>query len=305
MAAPELSDPNRGLPDPTQSPRFTPPAIVGIVNLTADSFSDGGRFLQTDAAIAHALQLTLDGADIIDLGAESTHPDSERVPPDIQIARLTPVIQALVSHNLRVSIDAYAPEVLAALLPLGVSYVNDVTALSDPRARDIVKDHACKIVLMHAISQKGGMASRAAGGHAARAARPDSDPATIMAHVRAFFTRRLDQLTAAGIARQRLILDPGMGFFVGRDPQVSLAILRQLDQFHTFGLPLYICTSRKSFIGQLLANEAGQPRPAQERGAGTLATELWAALHGASFIRTHDVLALSDALRVSTKLLSP
>ncbi len=259
--------------------------ILGIVNLTRDSFSDGGRYLDADAALTHARRLLADGADSVDLGAESTNPDGESVSADEEIRRLTPVVTALKRDGARVSIDTYKPAVMRAMLALDVDLINDVTALRDAGAADALRDAACRIILMHSTSS------------GARAERVDVPAESIIERILRFFKERIATLTAQGIARERLILDPGMGFFLGRDPQLSLVVLRNLDRLRTFGLPLCISTSRKSFIGAMLA-EGGQPRPTDERGAGTLASELWACTRGVEYIRTHDARALRDAERV-------
>jgi dihydropteroate synthase len=278
--------------------------IVGIVNITRDSFSDGGRFLDVQAAIAHARALHAAGADLVELGAESTHPQAEEVPAEVEIERLTPVIQALRGMGIALSVDTYKAQVMRAVLALEVKVINDVTALTDPAAVAAVRDTACKLVIMHARRGPGGYAraagALAAGGPAAGGrADPESqisNPQTIMAEIVEFFRRRIAELAAAGIERDRLILDPGMGLFLGSDPQVSLAVLRGLPALLGLGLPVLISTSRKSFIGAVLG------RGVAERGAGTLATEIWAALQGVHYIRTHDVAALRDALTMLAAL---
>lgn len=263
--------------------------IIGIVNITRDSFSDGGRFFTPERAIAHARQLMADGAALVDLGAESTHPDAEDVPAEEEIARLTPVLQALRQDGVRVCVDTYKPAVMRAVLKLGAEIINDVTGLRDPEAVAAVRDSAARVILMHSTAAS------------ARAERLDVDPAAIVSRIVEFFESRIAELEAAGIGRQRLILDPGMGFFLGRSPAVSLAVLRDLDRLTALGLPLCVSTSRKSFIGGVLGTSAGA-RPVEQRGAGTLATELWAAQHGVQFIRTHDVRALRDALTMWTAI---
>ncbi len=257
--------------------------IVGIVNLTRDSFSDGGKFLDPDVAIAYARRLVADGADIIDVGAESTHPDAEDVSADEEIARLTPAIERLMKAGITVSVDTYKPAVMRHVLAMGVAYINDVTALSAPDAVAAVRNANAKLILMHSRASQ------------ARAERAEADPATIVDEIIAFFERRIAALTDAGIIRRRLILDPGMGFFLGSNPDASLAMLRELDRLRALDLPILVSTSRKSFIGTVLGR-ADAPRPVAERGAGTLATELWAAQQGVAYIRTHDVRALRDAL---------
>ena len=259
--------------------------ILGILNLTRDSFSDGGRYLPPDRAVAHARQMVADGAAIIDIGAQSTHPDAEDVSAAEEIARLTPVIKALRADGVRLSVDTYKPAVMRAVISLGTEIINDVTALRDPEAVAAVRDSAVRVIIMH---------STAAG---ARAERRDVPATDMVAQILTFFRSRIAELEAAGIARERLILDPGMGLFLGRDPAVSLAVLRDLDRLAALGLPLCVSTSRKSFIGAVLGTPAGS-RPVYQRGAGTLATELWAAQHGVQYIRTHDVRALHDGLTV-------
>jgi len=259
--------------------------ILGIVNITQDSFSDGGQFLSPHAAVAHARQLAADGADLLDLGAESTHPDAEDVPAAEELRRLIPVIDALRRENLRISVDTYKPAVLRAVLDRGVDMINDVTGLRDPEAVAVLRGCDVPVILMHSTAS------------AARAERREVDEHGIVAHVVDYFRRRIDELDAAGIEPGRLIVDPGMGFFLGRRAEVSLAMLRGLERLADLGRPVCVSTSRKSFLGAMLGGE-GAPRPVAERAAGTLATEIWAALHGAAFIRTHAVRNLRDALRV-------
>lgn len=257
--------------------------IFGILNVTRDSFSDGGRFLEPDAAVAHGRRLARDGADVIDVGAEATHPDAERIGPDEETARLVPVVERLRAEGLCVSVDTYKAPVMRRMVALGVAFINDVTALRDPESVAAVRDANVQVILMHSV---------AAGAHADRR---DIPPETIVERIVAFFERRLAELEAAGVTRERLILDPGMGFFLGRCPEASLAVLRGLKRLTALGRPVLVSTSRKSFIGAVLGRP-GQPRPPSERSAGTLATELWAAAQGAAYIRTHDVRALRDAL---------
>jgi len=259
--------------------------IIGIVNVTRDSFSDGGRYLNAPAAVEHARRLLAEGATIIDVGAESTHPDAEDVPAAVQIERLTPVVAALKTAGASVSVDTYQAEVMRVMLALGVDYVNDVTALRDTAAVAAVRDSDVRLIIMHSTCAS------------ARAQRQSVAPTTIVARIEAFFAERIAELEAAGIRRERLILDPGMGFFLGSDPQVSLEVLRNLRRLKAFGLPVCVSTSRKSFIGAMLGTPQ-QPREVARRGAGTLATELWALSQGVDYIRTHEVAALRDAVTI-------
>lgn len=254
--------------------------LLGILNLTRDSFSDGGRYLPTAAALEHARALLADGAALIDVGAQSSHPDAEDVSQAEEIARLTPVIDALVAQGTPVSVDTCEPDVMRHALARGARCINDITALARPGAIEAVRDSDALLILMH---------STAGAARARRSAESESDwPARIAQ----FFERRIAELERAGIARERLVLDPGMGLFLSSEPGPSLAVLKHLPRLRELGLPLCVSTSRKSFIGSITG------RAVSQRGAGTLATELWCALQGVEWIRTHDVRALSDGLRV-------
>jgi dihydropteroate synthase type 2 len=253
------------------------PQIVGIVNLTEDSFSDGGRYLDPAAAIAHGERLLADGAAWLDLGPQSSNPEGQGVPVAAQIERLRPVLQHFAAGGARVSVDTHQPEVIRAALDLGAAMINDITALADPAAVAALAAAQVPVVLMFSRSQ---------GARAGRAVTPHQG---LIEEITTFFQQRLTALPAAGIARDRLILDPGMGFFLGSNPEPSLFVLRHLEALAALGRPLYLSTSRKSFIGHLTS------RAPAERLAGTLATELWALAHGAAYVRTHDVRALADA----------
>lgn len=274
--------------------RSPPPHIFGIVNLTRDSFSDGGRHLAPDAAVAHACDLLRSGADGIDLGAESTHPDAQDVPDGEQIARLTPVIERLRASGTVISVDTYKPAVMRAVLRLGVQCINDVTALRDPDSVAVLRDSDARVVLMHSRS-RGPRAEQDANANSAGGRSAGSD--RIVEEIIDFFQDRIAALEAAGIQRRRLILDPGMGLFLGRDPRTSLRVLHDLPRLRGLGLPLLVSTSRKSFLGATLATPA-DPRPVDRRASGTLASELWAAHVGVDYVRTHEVAALADGLKV-------
>jgi dihydropteroate synthase type 2 len=256
------------------------PAILGIVNATPDSFSDGGRFLDPERAAKHARELVASGADAIDLGAASSHPDARPVPPDEEIARLAPVLDALVAEGVDVSVDSFSPEVQLFALARGARYLNDIRGFPEPALYPALARTSAQLVVMHSIQR--GPATRAG-----------SDPATLLADIDAFFAARIAALEAAGVARERLILDPGMGFFVGRGAEPSLRVLRAVPALRArFGLPVLVSVSRKSFLGALTGAEV------HARGAATLAAELFAAQRGADYIRTHDVRALCDGLAV-------
>jgi dihydropteroate synthase len=254
--------------------------IFGILNVTRDSFSDGGKWLDPAAAVERGLELAREGADVIDVGAASTNPDAEDVSAAEELRRLEPVVGALVARGLRVSVDTWRPEVMAAISAMGVEFLNDVTALSDPRSVAAVRDRPVRLVLMHAT---------APGPRAVRAPVAIDRP---VERVSAFFERRLAELEAEGIDRGRTVLDPGMGLFLSSDPGPSLVLLKHLDRLAALGRPLLVSTSRKGFLGLLTG------RGVHQRGAATLASELHAARAGASYVRTHDVAGLRDGLLV-------
>ena len=260
--------------------------ILGILNVTRDSFSDGGRYLDPDAAVEHGLALAADGADLVDVGAASSHPDSEDVPAAEELRRLTPVVGPLVAAGVRVSVDTWRPPVAARMVELGAELVNDITGLADPAMLELGARTDVRFIVMHSTSA----AARAERGAA---------PAAIVDRIAGFFEERARAAVAAGIDRSRLVLDPGMGFFLGRTPEASLEVLRELERLGEPGLPLCVSTSRKSFLGELVG------RPVAEREAATLASELWAWTRGVAMIRTHGVRALRDGLRVMEAIRGP
>lgn len=253
--------------------------IVGIVNITTDSFSDGGRFLAAPAAIAQAQALLRAGADIIELGPASSNPDGCSVPPDEEQRRLAPVIAALGGASL--SIDSSLPQTHRYGLEQGVAMLNDIRGFPDAQSWPALAAGTARLVVMHSIQ----------GGH--RADRSQSDAETVFSGILRFFESRVAALIDAGIAADRIILDPGMGFFLGSTPAPSLLALRRLPILQQrFGLPLMISVSRKSFLGGITGQAVGR------RGAATLGAELWCALQGVDYIRTHDAGALADAWSV-------
>jgi len=259
----------------------TLPVFVGIVNVTSDSFSDGGRYLAPQAAVERALGLRADGADFLDPGAESTHPDAADVSAALEIDRLLPVVTELVRRGVpreAISIDTWKPEVMTRLLEAGAGIVNDVFALRASGAVDVIASapHA-RVVLMHSACE------------APRAIPTERPVEGIVPRIAEFFEERLDTLACAGVGRERCVLDPGMGFFLGAGPEASVRVLRGLRELERFGCPIYVSVSRKSFLGALTS------RPTAERGAATLGAELFALTRGASWVRTHDVRALRDA----------
>lgn len=263
------------------------PLLVGIVNITADSFSDGGRFLDPAAAIAHARRLAAEGADIVELGAAASNVTAGAVPPAEEIARLDPVLNALRQDGITLAVDTYSPQTQRFALDRGVACLNDIRGFPEPALYPVLAAAPCRLVVMHAAGGVG------------RAEPLDLEPGEVWRRIAAFFAERIDRLERAGIARERLILDPGMGLFLSRRAEASVYVLVRIRHLkEVFGLPVMISVSRKSFLGAL----TGRQSPS-ERGPATLAAELFAASQGADYIRTHDPAALRDALIVTTALL--
>lgn len=255
------------------------PKIVGVVNITSDSFSDGGLFLDPEKALAHARQLALDGADVIELGAASSHPDAAPVPPDEEIARLTPVLAGLSSLGVVLAVDSTQREVQKFAIANEIGILNDIRGFPTIAEYRALANSRCRLVVMHSIS----------GRH--KADRVHTDPQAVYESMREFFNDRLASLTSAGIARERIIIDPGMGFFLGSNPESSLAVLARLASLRReFGFPVMVSVSRKSFLRNLMSTGNCD---LQSR---TLAAEIFAAQQGADYIRTHNVGALRQAL---------
>ena len=262
------------------------PTVFGIVNITEDSFSDGGRLLDPGAAITAALRLAAEGADVIDLGAAASNIAAKPVPPAEEIRRLDPVITALKAAGIPVSVDSFAPETQRFAIQRRVDFLNDIEGFSHPELYADLAAADCRLVVMHAVQGRG------------RAQRVAVSPDAIWQRIAGFFTARIAALEAAGIARERLILDPGMGFFLSSDAKASLRVLTGLDRLkREFGLPVLVSVSRKSFLATVTCREA-----LEARGPASLAAELFAAAHGADYIRTHDPGALKDGLAVMAAL---
>jgi dihydropteroate synthase type 2 len=262
------------------------PLLVGIVNITADSFSDGGRFLDPVAAITHARLLAAEGADIVELGAASSNVMAGSISPDEEIGRLDPVLRVLAADGIPVAIDTYAAETQRFALSRDVAYLNDIRGFPNPTVYPDLGAASCFLVVMHAAGGIG------------RAEPLDLAPDEVWQRIEGYFAERVPTLERAGIARDRLILDPGMGLFLSRRPEASLYVLARIGRLkETFGLPVMISVSRKSFLGAI----TGRQSPG-ERGPATLAAELYGAAQGADYIRTHDPNALRDALTVTAAL---
>lgn len=260
--------------------------IFGILNITDDSFSDGGRFLAPGAAEAQARLLMARGGHALDLGAASSNPDAKAVSPQLEIARLAPIVALARAEGWPVSIDTFARETQEWALRQGVDYLNDIHGFPDPALYPALAASRAKLIVMHAVQREG------------VATKVDTDPATIMDHIITFLRARIAALEDAGVARDRIILDPGMGFFLGSNPEASATVLRRLPELKAaFGLPLLVSLSRKGFLRKWTN------RPVAEIGPATLAAELFAVGQGADMIRTHDSGALRDALLVRDRLL--
>ncbi len=246
---------------------------MGVVNVTPDSFSDGGRFLDPAAAVAHAQRLAEEGADILDIGGESTRPGATPVSEDEELERVLPVLRAL--HDVPVSVDTRRPRVMRAALDAGASMINDVDALSAPGALEAVARGNCAVCLMH---KKGEPATM----------QRDPHYEDVVGEVRAFLEQRVDAAVSAGIGAERIVVDPGFGFGkTGAHNLVLLKHLRELSQ-----LPLLVGLSRKSTLGKITG------RPVEERLAGSLAVALLALQSGASILRVHDVKETKDVVAV-------
>jgi len=258
------------------------PLLVGILNITEDSFSDGGRYLDPAAALAQARRLVAGGADIVELGAAASNIAAKTVAAAEEIRRLDPVIAALEADGVPVSIDTYQPETQRFALTRDVAYLNDIQGFPDAAIYPDLAAASCRLIVMHAAQGRG------------RARSLDLGPEEVWRRIGNFFAERVSRLERAGVSRKRLILDPGMGLFLSSRPEASLRVLIGLEELkQAFGLPILISVSRKSFLARL----TGRNDPA-ELGAATLAAELYAARHGADFVRTHDPAALRDALVV-------
>jgi dihydropteroate synthase len=253
------------------------PLIMGVVNVTPDSFSDGGRHAAHDAAVAHARTLVGGGADLLDIGGESTRPGAADVPLDEELARVLPVVEALAGCGVPLSVDTSKPEVMRAALAAGAAIVNDVTALRAPGAVDVVAASDCGVVLMHMQGVPRTMQ-----------AAPHYDD--VVAEVSAFLRVRLDAMQAAGVAAERIVLDPGFGF--GKTVEHNFALLRELPRLAALGRPLLVGLSRKSMLGAVTGRAVGGREVASAVGAAL------AAERGARIVRVHDVAATRDALRV-------
>jgi dihydropteroate synthase len=253
------------------------PAVMGVLNITPDSFSDGGQFIAPERALAQARQMIAEGADIIDIGAESTRPyGSQPISADEELNRLQPILAEVVSLGVPVSIDSMKSAVVAWALDCGAAIANDVWGLQhDPGMAEVVAARHSPVIIMHNRD------------------RADAN-IDIMKDITSFFARSLEIAATAGIATGNIVLDPGIGF--GKTPEQSLTALARLDELSTFGLPLLVGASRKRFISSVIASEPHQ------RLGGSIAAHVLAANRGARIIRAHDVAETVQALRVSAAI---
>ena len=256
---------------------------MGIVNVTPDSFSDGGLYLDSDAAIAHGRSLVAEGADVVDVGGESTRPGAAAVPADEEVRRIAPVVRELVDSGAVVSIDTSKAVVAAAALDAGASIVNDVTAFAaDPELADLCADRGCDTILMHMQGTPRTMQEN-----------PAYDD--VVDDVKAFLAERIELACARGVAEERIWVDPGIGF--GKTLEHNLQLLRRLGELRDLGRPVMVGTSRKSFIGRLTG------RGADERLGGTIASNVIALVNGADAFRVHEVREVRESLLVAEAVL--
>ena len=264
--------------------------VMGILNVTPDSFSDGGRYDTAATAVAHGRQLAACGADYVDVGGESTRPGAGRVDPEEELRRVLPVVAELVSSGVAVSIDTTRSRVAAAALEAGAVLVNDVSGgLADPDMSRVVADAGLPWVLMHRRGDSRDMYAEA---------RYDD----VVTDVRRELCRRVDAALAAGVKAELLVVDPGLGF--AKQPEHDLTLLAGLDRIAELGFPVLVGASRKRFLGTLLASQNGSPRPPAGRDDATVATTVLAATAGAWGVRVHDVAGSADAVRVVAAIAS-
>ena len=254
------------------------PCVMGILNVTPDSFSDGGKFTHIEAAMQQVRQMVADGAAIIDIGGESTRPGAEPVNVNEELERVIPVIEAVRNESaVPVSIDTSKPEVMREALKAGADMVNDVYALRIDGAVELIAEHGVPVCLMHMQGEPRTMQSTPQYAH-------------LIEDIKTFLAERVATCQAAGIKRERILLDPGFGF--GKTPEQNMSLIKHLGEFLTLGLPILAGVSRKSSVGYILKKEV------DERLYGSIALATMAIMNGASIIRAHDVAATVDAIKM-------
>jgi dihydropteroate synthase len=267
------------------------PVVMGVVNVTPDSFSDGGRYADTEAAIGHGRRLLADGADVLDIGGESTRPGATRPLVSEELDRVVPVITALAADGAVVSVDTMRAEVAEAALAAGARVVNDVSGgLADPRILDVVAGSEAAYVAMHWRAHSDRMQGLAVY----------DEPGGVVTAVRRELGERVEAMRAAGIPDDRIVLDPGLGF--AKRGEHNWQLLRGFDELASLGFPLLVGASRKSFLGALLADPDGTPRPVTEREQAGHAVTLLLAQRGVWGVRVHDVRGTRDVLRVLERM---
>jgi dihydropteroate synthase len=260
------------------------PVVIGVLNVTPDSFSDGGRYADLDAAVAHAAGMMADGADLVDVGGESTRPGADRVDAETETARVLPVIRELAAAGLPLSVDTSRAAVAAAALAAGAAVVNDVSGgLADPVMAKVVADAGCPYVIMHWRGHSRRMAELARYGD-------------VVADVCAELRARVGEALAAGIAADRIIVDPGLGF--AKTAEHNWELTRRIGELTGLGYPVLVATSRKRYLGRLLAAPDGTDRDVDRREAATVATSVLAFAAGVWGVRVHDVRGTADARAV-------
>ncbi|MER7817425.1 dihydropteroate synthase [Streptomyces sp. NPDC058423] len=275
----------RGRGTATGLPEWDRCAVMGVVNVTPDSFSDGGRWFDTTAAVKHGLDLVAEGADLVDVGGESTRPGASRVDEEEELRRVLPVVRGLAGEGVTVSVDTMRASVAAQAVAAGATLVNDVSGgLADPGMIPAVAAAEVPFVVMHWRGFSEDMNSRAVYGD-------------VVAEVVAELRERMDAVVAGGVAAERIIVDPGLGF--AKQAAHDLALVAHLAELRTLGRPLLVAASRKRFLGHVLADGAAAPPPARERDAATAAISAIAAHEGAWAVRVHEVRATADAVRVA------
>lgn len=259
------------------------PLIMGVVNVTPDSFSDGGRYSETDLAVAHARKLIEEGADILDIGGESTRPGARPVNPEEERHRVLPVLEALAGDTVPVSVDTRTPSLMRAALAAGAAMINDISALEAPGALEIVASSDAAVCLMHKQGDPQTMQDNPVYGE-------------VVGEVAAYLQSRIAACTAAGIGKDRIVIDPGFGF--GKTLEHNLELLRRLGDIDALGVPVLAGLSRKGMLGRITG------RSVDERVHASVAAALIAVQNGARIVRVHDVAATRDALRVWCALIS-
>jgi dihydropteroate synthase len=260
------------------------PVLMGVLNVTPDSFSDGGEFFGVEPAVLHAEKMFDEGAQVIDVGGESTRPGSDPVSPEEELRRVLPVIQGILSAcpDSIVSIDTYRFSIAEAALDAGARAVNDVTALGDPRMAGLMAERGCPIILMHMLGEPKSM-------------QQDPRYEDVVREVRGFLAERVERAIRAGVEPENIILDPGIGF--GKTMEHNLKLLKRLDSLVELGFPVLVGVSRKSFLGKITGSE--DPK---SRLFGTMAANVLAYERGASLFRVHDVRANKKALAVAAAI---